>query len=68
MEDLNISPQEALQALHRVTANEVTRLFSEISGRDAVIEKLIARIKELESKLDGQGQYSKSRRAYGGTA
>lgn len=55
MEDLNISPQEALQALHRVTANEVTRLFSEISGRDAVIEKLIARIKELESKLDGQG-------------
>jgi len=52
MEEFRIDPQEALQALQRLTSNEISRLFMEIAGRDALIEKLIARVSELESKVE----------------
>lgn len=55
MEEMNISPQEAFQAYQRFTSTEIARLYAEISGRDAVIEKLFSRIQELEVKIDGQG-------------
>lgn len=53
MEEMNISPQEAFQSYQRFTSNEIARLYAEISGRDAVIEKLFVRIHELETKTDG---------------
>lgn len=55
MENLQVEAHEALQALQRFTATEVSRLYTEIAGRDAAISKLMARIQELEEKLDGQG-------------
>ena len=53
MENMTVSAEEAYQHLQRFTSNEITRLYSEVAGRDALIEKLIARIDELEVKTGG---------------
>lgn len=55
MENIQVDAAEALQALQRLTANEISRLFTEIAGRDAFIQKLLVRIQELEEKNNGQG-------------
>lgn len=55
MEDYRIESQDVVLALQKFTASEISRLYTEIAGRDAFIEKLLIRIEELEGKTDGQG-------------
>ena len=50
MENMQVDAQDAFQAYQRITSNEFSRLYMEIAGRDSLIEKLVARINELEEK------------------
>lgn len=55
MDDHRIDPQNVLQSLQKFTAIEITRLYTEIAGRDAFIDKLLSTITELEEKLSING-------------
>lgn len=48
--DINIDPAAAFNALQRTAAAEAARWYGEVAARDAYIEQLRARIAELEAE------------------
>jgi hypothetical protein len=55
MDEHRIDPQQVIQSLQKFTATEISRLYTEIAGRDAFIDKLLSIVADLEDKLNGQG-------------
>lgn len=53
MENIEISPEEMLQAYQQTAATEASKLYGEIAYRDALIKQLVQKLNDLNKEQNG---------------